>query len=187
LEIEFESHETFYARVGGRIATDFVNTLAWVGTAREFDWLADGQRLRDWVSASGSDGVRANHRTAIIARTAIDEVLRPLALGDNVDATALRRLNDLVRRSCSRRTIDATTWKWTTLPSGSPASVFDFVVLDAADLLVGPEREQLRACPGCNWLFVDGSRTRKRRWCSMAACGNRSKARSHYQRQRDAL
>ena len=33
---------------------------------------------------------------------------------------------------------------------------------------------------GCGWLFAD--RRRRRRWCSMAACGNRAKARRYAER-----
>jgi len=33
------------------------------------------------------------------------------------------------------------------------------------------------------WLFLDRSRNRSRRWCDMKTCGNREKARRHYQRE----
>ena len=33
---------------------------------------------------------------------------------------------------------------------------------------------------GCAWLFIDTSKNRTRRWCDMAICGNRAKARRHY-------
>ena len=43
---------------------------------------------------------------------------------------------------------------------------------------------QVRRCPGagCGWLFLDEGRGR--RWCVMAICGNREKARRHAARQR---
>jgi predicted RNA-binding Zn ribbon-like protein len=39
---------------------------------------------------------------------------------------------------------------------------------------------RLKACPAdrCGWAFYDHARNRSRRWCSMAVCGNRTKARS---------
>jgi len=45
---------------------------------------------------------------------------------------------------------------------------------------------RVRECDGaaCTWLFLDQSRNRSRRWCSMESCGNRAKARRHYHRQR---
>lgn len=44
--------------------------------------------------------------------------------------------------------------------------------------------QQVRSCPGagCGWLFLDEGRGR--RWCIMALCGNREKARRHAARQR---
>ena len=45
-------------------------------------------------------------------------------------------------------------------------------------------RAAIRECraPDCEWLFLDHSRNRSRRWCDMKSCGNRQKARRHYQR-----
>ena len=56
------------------------------------------------------------------------------------------------------------------------------VALAAEDLLTSDLVGYVAACPGvgCGWLFAD--RRRRRRWCSMAACGNRAKARRYAQR-----
>src|SRR6185437_14794355 len=57
----------------------------------------------------------------------------------------------------------------------------------AADLLVSDaERRKVRQCGAgdCEWLFLDTSKNRSRQWCSMQSCGNREKARRHYQRVR---
>jgi len=46
----------------------------------------------------------------------------------------------------------------------------------AETIAEGPcARLRLCANPHCGLLFYDNSRTRRRRWCSMAACGNRNK------------
>jgi predicted RNA-binding Zn ribbon-like protein len=54
----------------------------------------------------------------------------------------------------------------------------------AADLLTSTGT--VAACPGtgCGWLFADPRG--RRRWCSMALCGNRAKARRHAGRARRA-
>lgn len=42
--------------------------------------------------------------------------------------------------------------------------------------------KRLKRCPGnndCGWLFLDSTKNGIRRWCSMAGCGNRAKARRH--------
>jgi predicted RNA-binding Zn ribbon-like protein len=45
---------------------------------------------------------------------------------------------------------------------------------------------RLKVCPGhdCGWAFYDHSRNQTGRWCSMAVCGGRAKARTHYRRTR---
>lgn len=60
------------------------------------------------------------------------------------------------------------------------------IVRSAAELLVSGELDRVRECHGtsCTWLFLDQSRNRSRRWCSMETCGNRAKARRHYRRSR---
>lgn len=59
------------------------------------------------------------------------------------------------------------------------------VLRDAAELLTSEDLGRVRECGGahCTWLFLDKSRNRSRRWCDMASCGNRAKARRHYQRR----
>ncbi len=56
----------------------------------------------------------------------------------------------------------------------------------AAALLTSPRLALVRQCSGeeCTWLFVDTSKNHRRRWCDMRDCGNRAKARRHYERVR---
>lgn len=58
------------------------------------------------------------------------------------------------------------------------------VVRDAAELLIGQDPARIRLCQGanCERLFLDSSKAGRRRWCCMATCGNRAKARRHAQR-----
>lgn len=51
-----------------------------------------------------------------------------------------------------------------------------------------PGWPRLKACRGtdCHWVFVDHSRNTSRRWCDMAACGNRAKTASFRVRHRTA-
>lgn len=48
--------------------------------------------------------------------------------------------------------------------------------------------ERVKACPKdtCQWAFIDRSRNRSRRWCTMEVCGNREKTRTFRERQREA-
>jgi predicted RNA-binding Zn ribbon-like protein len=64
------------------------------------------------------------------------------------------------------------------------------VALSAADLLTSPAREHVHGCGNtetCTWVFIDESKNHSRRWCSMKDCGNRVKARRHYQKRTQRL
>ena len=56
----------------------------------------------------------------------------------------------------------------------------------ALKLVCMAEPERMKICPNCEWLFIDQSRNRSRAWCDMAVCGNRAKARLHYNKTRKA-
>jgi predicted RNA-binding Zn ribbon-like protein len=63
------------------------------------------------------------------------------------------------------------------------------VALDAAHMLgTHAEAARIRICasPTCSARFYDRSPAARRRWCSMALCGNEAKARRHRERSRGA-
>jgi len=58
------------------------------------------------------------------------------------------------------------------------------IARSAADLIAQGRGALVRKCanPRCILYFRDTSRTRRRRWCSMAVCGNRMKVAAHTRR-----
>jgi predicted RNA-binding Zn ribbon-like protein len=61
------------------------------------------------------------------------------------------------------------------------------IAVSAGDLLADADRGPIRMCGlsddnECTWIFLDETKNKSRRWCSMKDCGNRAKARRHYQR-----
>ncbi len=67
---------------------------------------------------------------------------------------------------------------------GVPAALGLLLGWTAQAMLEGGWR-RLKACPGedCGWAFYDASRNQTGRWCSMAVCGGRAKARTYYRRR----
>ncbi len=59
------------------------------------------------------------------------------------------------------------------------------IARSAAELLIEGPDAPIRRCgnPKCRLFFYDDSRTHRRRWCSMAVCGNRHKVAAFLQRQ----
>jgi len=62
------------------------------------------------------------------------------------------------------------------------------VARSGAEIISEGSRARLRVCanPHCGLFFYDTSRTRRRRWCSMAVCGNRSKVAAFARRHASA-
>ena len=75
-------------------------------------------------------------------------------------------------------------WGWETAPVSPLDRPAQMLLDDALDLLTSGQRVGRRAGERCGWLFVDTSKNHSRRWCSMAGCGNRAKARRHSERRR---
>jgi len=69
---------------------------------------------------------------------------------------------------------------------GTADSVLALLLAAVAESVAGGTWNRLKACkdPGCRWAYYDQSRNRSRAWCSMAACGNRAKARAFRDRAR---
>ncbi len=67
-----------------------------------------------------------------------------------------------------------------------PVQVLAVIAESAADLLCYGNLDYLRKCENevCVLLFFDTTKNHKRRWCSMAHCGNRAKAAAFYQRKK---
>jgi predicted RNA-binding Zn ribbon-like protein len=61
--------------------------------------------------------------------------------------------------------------------------------VSAVNLLSSEDTARVKECgtENCNWLFLDTSKNRSRRWCDMKECGNREKARRHYHRKKGGL
>ncbi|HJU73099.1 MAG TPA: CGNR zinc finger domain-containing protein [Gemmatimonadaceae bacterium] len=68
-------------------------------------------------------------------------------------------------------------------PTEAGAATLRFRLVDAAiALLTSPHIALLKTCPSCGWFFLDTSKNRSRRWCSMAMCGSNAKSRRYYWR-----
>jgi predicted RNA-binding Zn ribbon-like protein len=66
--------------------------------------------------------------------------------------------------------------------AAGPATLRARLAEGAIALLTSEELERVGACPRCGWFYLDRTKNRSRRWCSMAMCGNATKSRSYYWR-----
>ena len=186
-----------------QLCLDFVNTVDWRKSDRPEDSLAGYADLVKWARRAGalSEGdarrllreaaSRPGEAAAAFSRgtdlrEAVYRILSAAASGRREDAADLGILNDRLSEALSRLRVvpQAGTFAWGWDDGGALGRVLWPVARSAAELLVSDELSRVRECAGegCGWLFVDASRNRLRRWCDMKSCGNRAKARRHYQR-----
>lgn len=190
---------------GGTLCLDFANT--WNDRKRpETDRLRNYDDLLAFVFQAGAVSAAEAQALTLRARREVEEreavFARALALrdvihglfhravaGDEPRVANLEQLNEFLREALCclevERRDDGYVWSWAGR-GGSLESPLWRVAHSAAELLTGGELDRVRVCAGatCNWLFLDRSRNRSRRWCDMATCGNRAKARRHYHRVR---
>jgi predicted RNA-binding Zn ribbon-like protein len=77
------------------------------------------------------------------------------------------------------------TIRWEIASAADLSAPLAAVAWSAGELLTSSTLRRVRACAGtgCGWLFLDP--TGRRRWCIMAVCGNREKARRYAARHKD--
>ena len=184
--------------IAGNLALDFVNTVAFrADSAKYQDHLQRAEDVGRWASQArlpDSVAIASGPRVGATALRHIREVrehlfavFQAIADGDPIPADALARVTAALHDCTARRRLstdgDRVRWSW--VSSARSADFVLYPVLTAAvDLLTSGSRGVVRQCAdaGCGWLFLDRSNAGKRRWCSMADCGNRNKARNYYQR-----
>jgi predicted RNA-binding Zn ribbon-like protein len=128
---------------------------------------------------------------ALVLREAIYRIFLAIAEDMSPQEADLDTLNTALAEALSHARIAPTVrgfvWDWAGREVDLNSMLWQ-VARSAADLLTAEELDAVRACASedCRWLFVDTSKNRSRRWCDMKTCGNRSKARRHYERKKQA-
>lgn len=191
---------------GGSPSLDFVNTVLWRGTSRAQDVLIDYAALLRWslrvglvdprhagalerlADASPRSAATA-HRRAVAVREGLHRAFRAVIEGQSPAPSDLDRLKHEFAESLppARLTPDDGTlrWTWQDREQALERPLWP-LAHDALGLLLSDDATRLRRCAAdeCGWLFVDDSKNRSRRWCSMEGCGSRAKMRRHYARSR---
>jgi predicted RNA-binding Zn ribbon-like protein len=142
------------------------------------DDLADPVRARQWLASAGGLGTEAELRQVRQVRQALQSVVRGEQPPD-VLAPALRGVTRVPALTGGQIT-------WTLrVPPERELAVRAILAWDA---LARHSPGRLRPCANdeCQLFLVDHSKANAARWCSMAICGNRMKARRHYHRTRTA-
>ena len=192
--------------LGERLCLDFVNTELVSGGER-VDLLGGFSELLEWCTRAGAitaaqagalrrrwngrpEGLRA-HRRALELRAALRTMAERLAAGrDDVPAASLDAINAVLAGARTGRRVVRTRDGYAIRAEPAfetPDQLLTPIAESAAALLTADDRTRVRACQNeaCVLVFYDTTKNKGRRWCSMAACGNRAKVAAHYRRSRD--
>lgn len=162
---------------------DYADLIAWGRLAAVLD-STEAERLR---RALGTDPVaaRAAYDRAIRFRTALDSVLRSVIDGRQPSPDALMVVRtdaaDALAAARLEESDGSFGWTWDA-DTGLERPIWP-VVHAAVELLTTGPLERVKACGLCQYLFIDRSKNRSRRWCSMASCGTTEKMRRYTQRR----
>lgn len=192
--------------LGGRLWIDLLNTTPVIeGVAQ--DLLAGPGAVARWAALAGLDlpagatgtgtGAEAGAKTETEAASgllALRAALRPafaaLAAGQPLPEGLRPALNALlaglkVCLSLEDRGAGLALVQRVTAPEAPVAAL---VALDFARFAESYEPARLKHCanPACTMVFHDHGKNNRRRWCSMAVCGNRDKVASYRARKRGA-
>jgi predicted RNA-binding Zn ribbon-like protein len=192
---------------GGHPALDFVNTLAGLRSTGPLprdehlhsygDLLTFGLRtgtLSDEAAARLAREARLRPADAEAAlgaalelRALIEDAFRPLAEGDRPEEHLLRELRDadgIALRHAELVPAGASyEWEWSSDTRELEAPLWP-LAHGAVELLKSGSLERLKGCGRCRWLYLDLSKNRSRRWCSMEGCGTDEKKERYIERRR---
>jgi predicted RNA-binding Zn ribbon-like protein len=199
------SHEfEFY---GGALCLDFTNTVDSRRLSEVEDHLHAYPDLASWLRQSGGidpaaearlvaaaqarpDGGRAVLAAAIDLREAVFRVFRAVAEGTPPPAADLDTIQAAYTDAMAHARLAGNGghlgWAWPEDALDLPAWL---VARSAVELGTAGPVDRIKICAsdgGCDALFLDVSKNRSRRWCTMAGCGNEVKFRRQAARRRAA-
>jgi predicted RNA-binding Zn ribbon-like protein len=192
-------------------ALDFLNSVATPVDVR-VDWLEDGAGFLSWleqarlVPPAVLERMRSHHSARELNKVAeqareLREWFRGFVDGHRgrplrrQDLKKLEPLNALLERDESFEQIAPATTRedrelelkvvrrWRT-----PDALLAPIAAALARFVCSEDFSYVKACEGrtCTLLFADHTRSRARRWCSMAICGNRAKQAAHREKLKSA-
>jgi predicted RNA-binding Zn ribbon-like protein len=202
--------EWIFELIGGRLCLDFVNTLSGKRGSHTSERLDDYRDLVSWSRQLGifdeseakallaqaqpaPERAEKVYRDAIDLREALYRIFTAVAEQREPQPDDLSILNAVLVRSLGsqRLTFQDGRYCLGCLRGENDLDCMLWPVAKSAVDLATSEKElkRVRICEAtaddrCSWLFLDETRNRTRRWCSMKDCGNRAKARRFYHRHR---
>jgi predicted RNA-binding Zn ribbon-like protein len=172
--------EEFITSDLGATSLQFAGTVGYRKDSAPVERLVAPARLAQWFVYEGllseAPPVSPDELTAaIVLREAIYRTVNAAMRAEPLPERDVATINSFADDEPPRTVLraDGTATRTATAPVHAALAA---VARDAIDV-VTRHASELHACEGdrCSGIFIDTSRGRRRRWCSMARCGNRAK------------
>lgn len=193
--------------IADSLGLDFLNSIA-TPLDTPVDWLDNGDGLLEWlaqarlVPTDALDALRARAGPGELDRVAekaralrewfrgfvrehMGRPLTPDALDELAPLNRILERDETFSQISGYRDRDGDRLELRTMRRWrSPESLLLPIGEALARFVCEEDFADVRACEGhsCTLMFVDHTRRRARRWCSMAICGNRAKQAAHRDR-----
>lgn len=191
-----------YELVGGDPALDFLNTIHDYSEEPRRDLIDSFDDALRWGVAAGLLTPAESRRVSVLddgaelsrlveLRDALQRVSSAMIAGHAPPSTDLHALSRMAAEAAGATSFRRTGGGVLQRAIGvgdAGAAVLRLRIVDAAiALLTGERAGRMKSCPACGWFFVDATRNRSRRWCSMSTCGASAKSRRYYWSNRGRL
>lgn len=168
--------------IGEPLALDLINTCT-----RDADLLATPDTFQDWLSAQAGRLATPDAEIDLNAvrtlRRQVGDAVEHARSGQAPPVQAVQALNAALQGAPAYREI---TWPGVSMKRGGDATqnLLAELAEAAVDLLTDPAIAKVRSCEGqgCRLLFLPGHP--RRRWCSPAQCGNRTRVARYSRRHK---
>lgn len=203
---EARSSKKQFIILGGRLSIDFANT----GSNRRGEALENWNDLVGFLLAAGlidkdrsigleqlekdsPEGTRETMRAALEMRDSLRSAFEAIAVRKRVDPVWVGPINQILRLTDGHDELlevsgagrGPSRWALQFVAREHALEwLLAAIARSAAEIISEGPEAAVRVCanPQCGLFFYDSSRTGKRRWCSMAVCGNRHKVAEHSRR-----
>jgi len=196
--------------LGGRLAVEFANTVLTDSAGENGD--ADWAFLLGFLASSGVISPRRAEALAILPEVApvetrqfarkaqtmwraIRKALSSRINGTELEPSAISEINSVLAYTEGYERLEPAEpsnkseadWQLRLAARSEGVEwLLTAIARSAAEIIAEGPMAPVRRCanPACGLYFYDDSRTSRRRWCSMATCGNRAKVAAHYARSK---
>ncbi|MFP1892236.1 CGNR zinc finger domain-containing protein [Lonsdalea quercina] len=181
--------------LANHLALDFINSAYGVGESFQ-DCLTDDASVVSWLKAAGqlpddfsaipgglAERAKALRATAgqMIASSRTGVACCPEGVNQVLDKGQPTRRLEWNEQTAAFKLVECRK-------DDRVDSLLEPIASALAMLLSGDELKYVRQCEAhdCTLLFLDTTKSHRRRWCSMALCGNRMKVAAFRSRKQDA-